>query len=305
MASPVGSFDCKTISGTSTTWFPCSNTSTKETSTSTSTTTSPASTTATPTQSTTTTTTTPTSNTSDDSNGPPTSSTALTGTSTAFPNSDSGPTSSVPTSSPTISPIHQHEGLSTGATAGIAIGCAAVGLIIGLLAALLLFRRRKGKGVTDMSHAAILVDSKEPPSAENIDSIGFGAGIQLGQFLLDGAPDQEIVSELQSLGELIRQHVEDHYSLQPVDASVRSLSQSLQGLGLGSQGVGLDSEAIATLCTNSYSRHLGLRYVISTVVFASIDFHARSGISMLPGPVAGLLQSVPPAEYGGSNPRGT
>ncbi|EHK22990.1 uncharacterized protein TRIVIDRAFT_119159, partial [Trichoderma virens Gv29-8] len=188
--------------------------------------------------------------------------------------------------------------LSSGATAGIAVGCAAAGLIIGLLAALLLFRRRRGRSVPDVSRAAILVESKEPPSSENIDGIGPVAGIRLGQFLLDGAPDQEIVSELQSLGELIRQHVEDYYSLQPVDANIGMLSQSLQNLGLGSNGLALNTGEIAALCANSYSRHLGLRYVISSVIFASIDFHSRSNLSMLPGPAAGLLQSIPGAEYG-------
>ncbi|KAM0449424.1 hypothetical protein ACHAO4_007442 [Trichoderma viride] len=184
---------------------------------------------------------------------------------------------------------------------GIAVGCAAAGLIIGLLAALLLFRRRKGKDVADISRATILVESKEPPSTENIDGIGPIAGIQLGQFLLDGASDQEIVSELQALSELIRQHVEDYYTLQPVDVSVGTLSQSLQNFGLGSSGLGLTAEAIVTICTNSYSRHIGLRYVISSVIFASIDFHTGSGLSMLPGPAAGFLQSIPGAEHGGNN----
>lgn len=222
-------------------------------------------------------------------------------TSTAVPNSDSSVTSSLPASSQTATPLHQHASLSTGATAGIAVGCAVAGLIIGLLAALLLLRRRKGKEVADISRAPILVESKEPPSTENMDGIGPIAGIQLGQFLLDGAPDQEIVSELQALSELIRQHVEDYYTLQPVDVSVGTLLQSLQNFGLGSSGLGLTAEAIVTICTNSYSRHIGLRYVISRVIFASIDFHTGSGLSMLPGPVAGFLQSIPGAEHGGNN----
>lgn len=210
-------------------------------------------------------------------------------------------TNSLPASSQTTLPVHQHASLSTGATAGIAVGCAAAGLIIGLLAALLLFRRRKGKNVADITHEPILVRSKEPPSTENIDGIGSVAGIQLGQFLLDGAPDQEIVSELQALSELIRQHVEDYYTLQPVDVSIGTLSQSLQNLGLGSSSSGLSTEAIATLCSSSYSRQIGLRHVISNVIFASIDFHNRSNLSMLPGPAAGLLQSISGAEYGGNN----
>ncbi|KAJ4865559.1 hypothetical protein T069G_02089 [Trichoderma breve] len=293
MASTPLPLNCKTTLNGVETWIhlvPCPTTTTSKqttttTTSTTTTTTSPSFTTTTTTQSTATTSTTPTPTKPDGTTGLPSdSSTSVKETSTAVPNPDSS-----------------HASLSTGATAGIAVGCAAAGLIIGLLAALLLFRRRKGKGVTDISHAPILVESKEPPSIENIDGIGSVAGIQLGQFLLDGAPDQEIVSELQALSELIRHHVEDYYTLQTVDASVGTLSQSLQNLGLGSSGSGLTAEAIATLCTNSYSRQIGLRHVISNVIFASIDFHTRSNLSMLPVPAAGLLQSIPGPEYGVNN----
>ncbi|QYS92776.1 hypothetical protein H0G86_000173 [Trichoderma simmonsii] len=302
--------NCKTILNGDVTWIhlvPCPTTATSKqttttTTSTTTTTTSPSSTTTTTTQSTTTTSTTPTPTKPDGTTGLPSdNSTSVKETSTAVPNPDSSVTSSLPASSQTTLPLHQHASLSTGATAGIAVGCAAAGLIIGLLAALLLFRRRKGKGVTDISHAPILVESKEPPSTENINGIGSVGGIQLGQFFLDGAPDQEIVSELQALSELIRQHVEDYYTLQPVDVSVGALSQSLQNLGLGSGGSGLTAEAIATLCTNSYSRQIGLRHVISSVIFASIDFHTGNNLSMLPGPAAGFLQSIPGPEYGGNN----
>ncbi|KAH0531264.1 hypothetical protein TsFJ059_000120 [Trichoderma semiorbis] len=299
-------FDCSTLAGTTLTWFPCpATTTTKQTTTTattTTTTTSPSSTTTTTTQSTALTSTTPAPTKPNGTTGLPSDTpTSAKETSTAVPNPDSSVTNSLPASSQTTLPLHQHASLSTGATAGIAVGCAAAGLIIGLLAALLLFRRRKGRGVADITHAPILVESKEPPSTENIDGIGSVAGVQLGQFLLDGAPDQEIVSELQALSELIRQHVEDYYTLQPVDVSVGALSQSLQNLGLGSSSSGLTTEAIVTLCTNSYSRQIGLRHVISSVIFASIDFHTRSNLSMLPGPAAGLLQSIPGAEYGGNN----
>ncbi|KAL6691291.1 hypothetical protein J3F84DRAFT_387276 [Trichoderma pleuroticola] len=299
-------FDCFSPQGTTVTWFPCPATgNTKQTTTTTSTSTTPtssSSTTTTTTQSTDTTSTSPAPTRPDGTTGLPSdTSTSVRNTSTAVANPDSSVTNSLPASSQTTLPLHQHASLSTGATAGIAVGCAAAGLIIGLLAALLLFRRRKGKGVTDIARAPIVVESKEPPSTENIDGIGSVAGVQLGQFLLDGAPDQEIVSELQALSELIRQHVEDYYTLQPVDVSVGTLSQSLQNLGLGSSGSGLTTEAIATLCTNSYSRQIGLRYVISNVLFASIDFHSRSSLSMLPGLATGLLQSIPGPEYGGNN----
>ncbi|KAL7928146.1 hypothetical protein V8C35DRAFT_318811 [Trichoderma chlorosporum] len=294
-------FDCSSFDGISFTWFPCSRTTTTKgtTTSTTSTTTSPASTAATPTEDTTSSTTNSSPTKSNATNS--LSSPGVKETSTAAPNPDSSVTNSLPASSQTALPILQHTSISTGATAGIAVGCVAAGLIIGLLAALLLFRRRKGKGVADISLAPILVEAKEPPLTENIDGTGASTALQLGQFLLDGAPDQEIVSELQSLSELIRQHVESYFGLQPVDVNIGTLSQSLQDLGLGTNTSGLNTGSIASLCANSYSRHLGLRYVIANVIFASIDFHARRSLSLLPAPAAGLLQSISEAEHGGSN----
>ena len=178
---------------------------------------------------------------------------------------------------------------------------------MGLIAALLLLRRRKGKRPSTPSDAAaILTESKAPSVVETSESLnagtGSGTGVQMDQFLLDGAPDQEIINELQSLGELIRQHVEDHYTLQPVESDVEELSQLLQKLELGPE---VDTQAIAALCSNSSSRQLGLRCVISRVIFTSIDFHSAGGLSLLPEPVAGLLQSIPAAKPNESDSQGT
>ncbi|TFA97823.1 hypothetical protein CCMA1212_010430 [Trichoderma ghanense] len=205
----------------------------------------------------------------------------------------------VPVASQTLSPPPQKStSLSPGVIAGIAVGCVVGGLLIGLVTALLLLRRGKGKKPSSRSDAAsILVESKALSVAEISERLNTGASsgtsVQLDQFLLDGAPDQEIVNELQSLGELIRQHVEDHYTLRPVGDSVEELSQLLLKLGLGP---GIDTQSIAAGCSKSSSRHLGIRSVISHVIFTSIDFHSPGELSLLPEPVAGLLQSIPAAK---------
>lgn len=304
----MGGLNCLDTASGQSTWYSCNTATLSQNSqTTTSTTQSPSSTTSTtPTSPSPPPTTSPSAGQTrpDGSISPPTSSKRLKDTPTTSPISGSSTASSPLGASQTALPTQQHSGIPSGATAGIAVGCVAAGLIIGLLAALLLFRRRKYNGSPDIRQTAVVVESKAPPSTENFEAISSGVGVQLGRFLLDGAPDQEIVSELRSLGELIRQHVEEHYSLQPVDANVQTLSHSLQNLGLGLHGLGMDTQEIATLCANSYSRHLGLRHVISTTIFASIDVHSRSRFSMLPAPVAGLLQSIPAAENGGNNSLG-
>ncbi|KAK6445675.1 hypothetical protein FP744_10001924 [Trichoderma asperellum] len=234
---------------------------------------------------------------SDSPSGPTSASTEFSDTPTAYTTTEISATP-IPTSSQIITPIRQHTGISTGATAGIAVGCAAAGLFIGLLASLLLFRRRKHREIT---HDVAIVDPKASPLMHNIDSSNSGTGIQLSQYLLDGAPDQDIVSELQALGELICQHVEDNYTLQPVDTNVQVLLQSLERLRLESKTSWLDTELMVSLSASSNTRYIGLRCIIAAVIFASIDFHSVSHYSMLPRPATEMILSMPAAEYGANN----
>lgn len=237
---------------------------------------------------------------SDSPSGPTSASTEFSDTRTAYTTTEISATP-IPTSSQIITPIRQHTGISTGATAGIAVGCAAAGLVIGLLASLLLLRRRKHREIT---HDVAIVAPKPSPLIHDIDSSSSGTGIQLSQYLLDGVPDQDIVSELQALGELICQHVEDNYTLQPVDANIQVLLQSLQRLELESKTSGLDTELMVSLSARSNTRYIALRCVIAAVIFASIDFHSVSHYSMLPRPAAEIILSMPAAEYGANNTLG-
>lgn len=229
--------------------------------------------------------------------GPTSASTEVSDTGTAYTTTSISATPT-PTSSQIITPIHQHTGISTGATAGIAVGCVAGGLIIGLLASLLFFRRRKHN---DIGHDVSVFESKASPLIDNIDPSSAGTGIQLSQYLLDGIPDQEIVSEVQALGELVRQHVEDNYTLQPVGTNIPVLSQSLQRLELEFKTSGLDAELMVSLSANSNTRYIALRCVITAVIFASIDFHSVTHHSMLPRSAAETILSMPAVEYGGNN----
>ncbi|WQF75881.1 hypothetical protein CDEST_00895 [Colletotrichum destructivum] len=201
----------------------------------------------------------------------------------------------------TKSPNGPPSGISAGSVAGAAIGCLVAGLAIGALVAffLLRWRLRKNGGRFWRRYEAT-----EPKAFGSLHSGNHGNDdVQLSQFLLDAVPDKEIASELQSLGELIHQHVENHYHLRPVQASPQSLAPSLSSLGLGALSE-LGTEQIAALSIDPKTRQIALQHVISLVVVASIDFNSRSRFSMLPTPVAGFLQSVPPVEPAGGDKNG-
>ncbi|KAH6871410.1 hypothetical protein B0T10DRAFT_523065 [Thelonectria olida] len=204
-----------------------------------------------------------------------TSSVSISGTFTAS-SSPASATASTPSDASNI---------STGTLAGTAIGCTVGGLFLGFVAAWFLLRRRKDKthdaaGTSPESNDETKTAIIASPSSTTSDT-------QLDHFLLAATPDREIKSELQALGNLIAQHVENNYhsGLAP---SHSVLSQALVQLGFSHR-----ADAVASMCVKPESRSIGLRHVISQTIFRSIDVHSRSSISMLPAPIAASLQAVP------------
>lgn len=180
--------------------------------------------------------------------------------------------------------------LSAGAVAGIAIGCILAGLAIGLLAACLLLKRKYRR------RAAVDGAVPHAESKPYADSGGTTwSDIQLGQFLLDATSDKDIAREVQSLGGLIRQHVENNYHTDPVTVDMGTLEQSLVQLGFTG-----DNEPprglIMALCIDPKTRYAGLQHVILRVIFACINVDPRGPCSLLPPPAAAFLQSIPTIE---------
>ncbi|KAF4815786.1 hypothetical protein CGCTS75_v012890 [Colletotrichum tropicale] len=218
--------------------------------------------------------------------------------------SDDGETSGpgTPSASPTSTNKPSSSGVSTGAIAGASVGCLLAGLIIGGLIAFLLLGRKKRKSgryspqSSDTGHIIVGPESKALASSA---PANHSDNIQINQFLLDATPDKELAGELQSLGELIQQHVENNYHSNPVQIDTHALAPSLSNLGLGELSK-LSTEEIASLCIDPKTRQAGLQHVVSLAVFGSIDFKAKSRYSMLPGPIASFLQSIPPVESRGA-----
>lgn len=189
---------------------------------------------------------------------------------------------------PTESPKPDASKLSNGAIAGIGIGCAVVGLVIGILAAFFLFRRRKRTNNRDGAGIIITDDAK----SHSLMDVASSKNIQLSQFLLEPTPDNQIETEMRSLDDLIHHHIESHYHSMPIRAGTSVLAQSLQKLGLP-HGGDQSAAAIAALCIDPKTRQNGLRHAISQVIFKSIDSHSPATLKMLPPPIAAFLQSIP------------
>ncbi|KAJ2899463.1 uncharacterized protein MKZ38_003020 [Zalerion maritima] len=187
-------------------------------------------------------------------------------------------------------------GLSVGAVAGAAVGGVVGGLLIGLLAAFFFFRRKKSQQAV-VSYAA---PEPKPYGPTSTSATPPPDNLQLNQFLALATPDNDLSSELHSLGDLTQMHVENNYHSRPVKASPTALAQALANLGIGSHG-GLTADEVAALALDTRTRQTALQHVLAHVLFTSIDFSSKSRLTMLPAPIAAFLQSMPPVEKLGGN----
>ncbi|KAG5995665.1 hypothetical protein E4U54_002814 [Claviceps lovelessii] len=179
-------------------------------------------------------------------------------------------------------------GLSAGQVAGIAVGCAIGGLLAGLVAAYVLLRRKSQ--YANLANAMVVHDepndstTEKTPTAQvisgsRINNTARMNGLQLDHFLLEATPNRDIAQEVQSLGELIHQHVETHYHTKPIVANTETLSAALVGLRFcsdpSSTHSSIPAQSMAILCRDASTRFVGLRHVITRAAFNSIDFDLR------------------------------
>lgn len=220
------------------------------------------------------------SGTGDTSNGiTSTASTSRTGSAVASPASSDGSSG----------------GLSGGAVAGAAIGCLIAGLALGLTAAFILFRRRRRSSSASPGFVQATRPDPEPKGGPQVTVASSGHDAELFQFLLEATPEKEIQAELRSLSELIYNHVENYYHGAQVQANSVEVAQSLVNIGYSPELSGLPAETVAAVCLAPKTCHVGLRHVISHIVFRSLDFGSASGLSMLPLPIAAMAQANPSA----------
>jgi hypothetical protein len=232
------------------------------------------------------------------SSGSPTATSASEGTgngkSTGITSSQKETATSTSTASGTLDTSPQ--GLSDGAVAGIAIACVVAGLAIGLVAAFILFRRRRKNTTFSPGFIALEPQHTESKNGPQVNVTSSTHDAELGQFLLDATPDKEIQAELSSLSELLYQHVETYYHAPQVQANSAEVAQCLVHNGYSPELSGLQIDAVAALCLAPKTSRAGLRHVLSHIIFRSLDFNSGGNLSMLPPAVATMAQANNSAE---------
>lgn len=130
-------------------------------------------------------------------------------------------------------------------------------------------------------------------------------GPDLDKYLPIPKADRELGSELQSLGHLVQQHVEDHYHGEPKFTTTGFIGQTLVDLGLGEDTKGLPGAAqLANMAANPSIRPLALQHIIMRVVFMSLAMNSKCEISLLPSLVMNMIRDMPPVEEHVGNPAG-
>ncbi|KAI0105602.1 hypothetical protein F4776DRAFT_646923 [Hypoxylon sp. NC0597] len=224
-----------------------------------------------------------------------TSTTSTTGSPTTREISRSITSSPSLASSTNAAQSDSNHGLSGGAIAGIAIGCTVAGLVIGAIAGFFfLFRRQKPQGPKARSQVTSY-NSLEKPLRSAFSSPFPTERLQLDHFLLDSSSDAEISSEMRSLSQLLQQHVENHYHMQPVSLGVDALSTALVRLGLD-QNSTMSASRLASLAIDPNTRYKAIQHVIARVTFASVTLDGASPLSLLPEPISSFISLMPAAE---------
>lgn len=205
---------------------------------------------------------------------------------------ETNPTSSSPEKSSTEvqEPSSPGRGIQGGAVAGVAIGCLIAGLALGLLVAFMFYKRRRRNNSNSPNFIAVEPQYAEPKHGPQVSVTTSGQVAELSQFLLDATPDKEIQSELSSLSELIYQHVETYYHGPQVQATSAEVAQSLVNIGYSPELSGIQPEAVAAICLATKTSQVGLRHVLSHVIFRGLDFNSGGNSSMLPVPVAAMAR---------------
>lgn len=203
---------------------------------------------------------------------------------------DSSSLSPVEPSGEVPEPSSPGRGIQGGAVAGVAIGCLIAGLALGLVAAFILFRCRRRNNSTPPGFIAVEPQYAEPKHGPQVSVTPSGQDAELSQFLLDATPDKEIQAELSSLSELIYQHVETYYHGPQVQATSAEVAQSLINIGYSPELSGIQPEAVAAICLDSKTSQVGLRHVLSHVIFRGLDFNSGGNLTMLPLAVAAMAR---------------
>lgn len=182
-------------------------------------------------------------------------------------------------------------GLSSGAVAGVAIGCLLAGALIAGLLAWFCLRRRKPTGATrepESSTVALMHREKGPVAKTTSLSSGSPIATALEHGLPQPLEDKAISGEISKISNLIKNHVQSYYHSRAVSPGMIDYDD-LQALG---ENLPVSVGTLSTLLNNSTTREIALRFCLAWVVTSRIRLNDSSNTTFLPPEIAKSIQSM-------------
>ncbi|KAF2718547.1 hypothetical protein K431DRAFT_287568 [Polychaeton citri CBS 116435] len=223
---------------------------------------------------------------SDSSSSSGSSSPAPTSTATAGSGSEQ-------TSSPKQSPVSERKAhVSTGAAAGIGVGCAIAGaLIVGLIAFLLLKKqKRKGSAYPSRPRSSDGYHDHESKgvgiSAIPLNTSSLGSDIDAA--IPPPMPEREVEGEVSKLGTLIKNHAQSYYAggapiMQPVLDAGLAAKQMTMLLGPNAP---VAAAGLVSLLSDPLSRVAATRFILAWAILRNVQFDAHAETTLLPPDLA-------------------
>ena len=212
----------------------------------------------------------------------------------------STPTSGATTSTSAAKPNPQlqthNEGLSTGATAGIAIGCFAAGALLAGLIFWFCWRKRGRSNAQYPAENTYALASQEKGFSANAIPLSTKRSSVAG--LNGGLPqpleDKAISGNVSKISNAIKNHVQSYYHASRVNPGLIDY-EDLHALG---PGLPVSVGTLTTLIGNAATREIALRFIIAWVIVSKLQPSKDPSRSLLPSEVAQCYQAVATGDRG-------
>ena len=208
----------------------------------------------------------------------------------------SGTTTSTSAAKPTSQPQATNDGLSTGATAGIAIGCFAAGALLAGLIFWFCWRKRGRPNTQYPAENTYALASQEKGFSANAMPLSTKRSSLAG--LSGGLPqpleDKAISGDVSKISNAIKNHVQSYYHTSRVNPGLIDY-EDLHALG---SGLPVSVGTLTTLIGNAATREIALRFIIAWVVISKLQPSKDPIKSLLPSEVAQCYQAVANGDRG-------
>ncbi|TGO17967.1 hypothetical protein BTUL_0013g00400 [Botrytis tulipae] len=202
-------------------------------------------------------------------------------TSSAFP-TFTGPANSTATG-------HHGSSVSGGAIAGIAIGTFIAGALLSSIGLWFYFRRKRASKTPWSSENGY---SKRNPTTDHGVAISNDHETQMQSYVIaERADDSQLRHQMQNLGELIYQHVENHYTTGSHTGTSQDFAATLRKCGY-SERTEPTISTLGSLLGNSSEGQTAIKSLIAWVILRGVELNSGSEYSLLPGEITSFYRSA-------------